>query len=347
MRVLVTGHNGYIGCVLAPMLKEHGCDVVGLDTDFYRTCTYGKNPSIFPEIVKDIRNVRVEDLKGFEAVIHLAALSNDPLSDLDPPLTYELNHEATIHLAKMAKAAGVRRFIFSSSCSNYGAAGEDWLTEESNLNPITPYGHSKVLSEKDLQKLACDTFHPTYMRSATAYGYSPRLRFDLVLNNLTAWAYTTGNIHLKSKGNSWRPIVHIEDISRAFTAALTAPIELIHNEAFNVGITEENFQVRDIAQIVQLNMPDCQITFSADAQEDKRSYRVDFTKIHRALPNYQPQWTAYKGVGELLDSFKEYGLELNEFEGPRYRRVSHIKKLIKQDSIDSKLYWTQKEMQKS
>ena len=345
MHVLVTGHRGYIGSVMLPMLLSEGFEVTGLDSDLYSTCSYGKEPPSCREITKDIRDVTVMDLRGVDAVIHLAGLSNDPLSDLDPPLTYDINHEGTIHLAKIAKAAGVPRFIFSSSCSNYGSAGEDWVNEESDLNPVTPYGHSKVLSEIDLKTLANDEFHPTYMRSATAYGYSPRLRFDLVLNNLTAWAFTTSKIHLKSKGDAWRPIVHIEDISRAFLAVLKAPVEIVHDQAFNVGITEENFKVSDIAQIVQLHMSDCQIEFSPDAQSDKRSYRVDFSKIHNTLRDFSPVWTAYKGIEELLDAFNEFGLELDEFEGPKYRRVSHIQSLLKNTQVDPSLRWLIKEKQ--
>ncbi|HKJ31285.1 MAG TPA: SDR family oxidoreductase, partial [Balneolales bacterium] len=251
MKVLVTGHRGYIGTVLVPMLQNEGYVVVGLDSDLYRKCTFGEPlPSDVPSIIKDVRDVDEHDLEGFDAVLHLAGLSNDPLGDLNPELTKEINYRASVRLAELAKNAGVSRFVFSSSCSNYGAGGSDFLDETSELRPVTPYGESKVLVEKDVTELADDHFSPVFLRNATAYGASPRIRFDLVLNNLVAWAYTTGQVYLKSDGTPWRPIVHIEDISRAFLAALKAPKELIHNNTFNVGRTSENYRIREIAEIV-------------------------------------------------------------------------------------------------
>jgi nucleoside-diphosphate-sugar epimerase len=341
MRVLVTGHNGYVGTVMAPMLAAAGHDVVGLDTNLYRGATFGKENGgqKIPTINKDIRDVSGTDLEGFDAVIHLAALSNDPLGDLDPELTHEINYLATVRMAQIAKKMGVKRFIFSSSCSNYGAGGNDWLDERSEFNPVTPYGISKVHSEIDLSKLADDNFSPTLLRSATAYGVSPRLRFDLVMNNLVAWAYTTGQVYLKSDGTSWRPIVHIEDMSRAFLAVLNAPRELVHNQAFNVGRTDENYRIRELAEIVAETVPGSHIEFAEGAEPDKRNYRVNCDKIVNCLPEYQPQWTARKGAQQLYETYQQTGLQLEEFEGPRYRRITHIKHLIESGQLDAKLRW--------
>ena len=260
---------------------------------------------LFLKLKKDVRDVVVEDLVGFEAVLHLAGLSNDPLGNLNPTLTHDINYLATVRLGQLAKQAGASRYIFSSSCSNYGAGGEDWLTEESAFNPVTPYGVSKVKSEQGLAELASDDFSPTYLRNATAFGVSPRLRFDLVLNNLTAWAFTTGRIFIKSDGTPWRPIVHIEDISRAFLAALHAPREKVHNEAFNVGRNEDNYQIRELADIVKAILPDCRIEYAEDAGPDKRCYRVDCSKIKRVLPEFDPQWDATKGVQELYEAYQK------------------------------------------
>ncbi|MEM7113411.1 MAG: SDR family oxidoreductase [Chloroflexota bacterium] len=341
MRVLVTGHNGYVGTVMMPMLLAAGHDAVGLDTNLYAGATFGKelDTPYFPAVNKDIRDITLDDLVSFDAVIHLAGLSNDPLGDLNPQLTYDINYRASVRLARLAKQAGVERFIFSSSCSNYGAGGQDWLDENSSFNPVTPYGRSKVMVEQALVDLADDNFSPTYLRSATAYGVSPRLRFDLVINNLVAWAYTTGRVYLKSDGTPWRPVVHIEDMSRAFLAVLEAPREVIHNEAFNVGRPEENYRISELADIVAETVPGSRIEYAAGAGPDKRCYRVDSSKIARLLPAYQPQWTARRGAAELYAAYQAVGLEPDEFEGPRYRRIHHIKQLLAHGRLQSNLRW--------
>lgn len=341
MRVLVTGHNGYVGTVMVPMLQEVGHDVVGMDTNLYQACTFGEDTTVkIPAIEKDIRDITAADLDGFDAVIHLAGLSNDPLGDLNPSLTYKINHQASVRMAQLAKEVGVKRFIFSSSCSNYGAGLSDWLTEESPFNPVTPYGRSKVMVEQEVAQLADDNFSPIFMRSGTAYGVSPRLRFDLVLNNLTAWAYTTGKVLLKSDGSPWRPVVHIRDMSLAFVAALNASREAIHNEAFNVGRPKENYRIRELAQIVAEVVPGSHVEFAEGAGPDKRNYRVDSSKIARMLPDYKPQWTARKGAEELYQAYKAADLQPDEFEGPNFRRIHHIKKLLANGALTDELRWT-------
>lgn len=324
---------------MVPMLIDKKYDVVGFDSDLYERSTFGNGIIEIPEIKKDIRDVELKDLEGFDAVFHLAGLSNDPLGNLNPGLTEEINYLASVKLAKLAKKAGVSRFVFSSSCSNYGAGGEDWLNEESAFNPVTPYGVSKVKVEQDVSQLADDNFSPTFLRNATAYGVSPRLRFDLVLNNLVAWALTKGLVYIKSDGSPWRPIVHIEDISRAFIAVLEAPKEAIHNEAFNVGRNEDNYQIRDLANIVKETVPNCQIEYAADAGPDKRCYRVNCSKIMQVLPDFKPQWDARKGAIELYEAYQKVGLTLEEFEGSRYQRIAHIKYLLSQDLLDENLRW--------
>jgi nucleoside-diphosphate-sugar epimerase len=339
MRVMLTGHKGYIGTVLVSMLTAAGHDVVGLDSDLYERCTFGAQVPVVPQIRKDIRDVQPADLEGYQAVIHLAALSNDPLGNLNPDLTYQINHAASVRLAKLAKEAGVERFLFSSSCSTYGAAGDAMLTEEAEFNPVTPYAQSKVLVEQDLARLADSNFSPTYLRNATAYGVSPRHRFDLVLNNLVAWAFTTGLVYLKSDGTPWRPIIHIEDISRAFMAVLDAPREEVHNQAFNVGINEENYRIRELAEIVKETVPGCRIEYAPDAEPDTRTYRVDFSKITQALPEFKPRWDARRGAEELYTAYHKYGLSLEDFEGPRYKRIDHIKQLLGSGELDANLRW--------
>ncbi len=339
MRVIVTGHKGYIGTVLTPMLLAQGHEVIGYDSDLYKRCTFGEGMVEVPEILKDIRDAEAADLQGVDAIMHLAGLSNDPLGDLNPQLTYAINHEASVRLAKLAKQAGVGRFIFSSSCSNYGAAGDNPIDENGAFNPVTPYGESKVMVERDVAKLADGKFTPTFLRNATAYGVSPRLRFDLVLNNLVAWAFTTGEVYLKSDGSPWRPIVHIEDISRAFVAALHAPVERVHNQAFNVGRTTENFRIRELAEIVRDTVPGCKIAFAEGAGPDKRNYRVNCDKLPKVLPEFEPQWDARRGAQELYEAYERIGIGLEDFEGPRYKRVDHIKMLLGTGELDAALRW--------
>lgn len=337
MRVLVTGHLGYIGVVLTPMLLARGHSVVGLDSDLYRRCTYeaGGRIAAVPNIAKDVRDVEPSDLLGFDAVIHLAGLSNDPLGDLEPELTYDINHRASVRLAEMSKRAGVSRFIFSSSCSNYGAAGDNMLDEQAAFNPVTPYGKSKVMVERDVAPMADDRFSPVFLRNATACGVSARLRFDLVVNNLTAWAYTTGQVLIKSDGTPWRPIVHIQDISSAFIAMLGAPREAVHGQAFNVCATTENYRVRDLAEIVRKTVPGSTVQFAQDASPDKRNYRVRGDKFAAAFPDFAPRWTVEKAAQELKAAFEKGGLKTEEFEGPRYKRVAHLRTLIDEGVLDA------------
>ena len=339
MRILVTGHKGYIGTVMVPMLLGAGHDVVGLDSDLFRQCTFGPGIHDVPEERLDLRDAQTRQLEGFDAVVHLGALSNDPLSDLNPDITYDINHVASVRLAQLAKQAGVARFLYSSSCSSYGQAGDALVDETAELHPITAYAISKVRVEQDVTKLADDRFSPTFLRNATAYGVSPRLRFDLVLNNLVAWAYAQGRVHIKSDGTPWRPIVHIEDISRAFLAVLAAPRDVVHNQAFNVGQTEENYRIRELADIVQDVVPGSRIEYAKDGGPDPRCYRVDFGKIHRMLPEFKPQWNARRGAEELYEAYQAVGLVIDDCEGPRFKRIDHLKQLLAAGRLDPTLRW--------
>ena len=339
MRVLVTGHKGYIGTVMTPMLLRAGHSVMGLDSDLFRECTFSDGIRDVPEIRVDLRDVQTRHLDGFDAVLHLAALSNDPLGDLNPEITYDINHAASVRLARLAKQAGVPRFLYSSSCSSYGKAGDDLVDETAELRPITPYAISKVRVEQDVARLADDHFSPTFLRNATAYGVSPRLRFDLVLNNLTAWAYAKGRVHIKSDGTPWRPIVHIEDIARAFLAVLDAPRHIVHNQALNVGQTGENYRIRELAEIVQDVVPGARIEYATDGGPDPRSYRVDFAKIHRVLSQFKPEWTARRGAEELYAAYRVGGLVIEDCEGPRFKRIDHLKQLLATGRVDATLRW--------
>lgn len=339
MKILLTGHTGYIGAVAGPMLLAAGHEVVGLDTGLFEGCDFGSAPLQLSEIHKDMRDLKARDLEGFDSVVHLAALSNDPLGNLNAGITYEINHHASLRLAELAKAAGVKRFVFSSSCSTYGSAGDDFLTETASLNPVTPYAESKVLLEQALSRLADDRFSPTYMRNATAYGVSPRLRLDVVLNDLVAAAYTTGRVHIKSDGTPWRPIVHIRDIIAAMLAVLDAPVDAVHDEIFNVGQTTENYRISQLADIVVETVPGCQLEYASGGGPDKRCYRVNCDKIRRVLPDFVPQWTARRGAQELYDAYRTAGLTLADIEPGRYVRLSRIHKLMSVGRLDESLRW--------
>ena len=339
MKVLVTGHNGYIGSILTPMLQSKGHDVLGLDAYYFEDCTLGNERSKIPFIRKDLRDLTEEDVHGVDAVIHLAALSNDPLGDLDAKLTYDINFHASAHLARLAKAAGASRFLFSSSCSMYGAAADDLLTEVSPFNPVTPYAVSKVQTEEELDKLADEDFSPVYLRNATAYGFSPRFRADIVLNNLVGWAFTTGEVRIMSDGTPWRPLIHVEDIARAFVAILEAPREKIHNQAFNVGVNGENYQIRDLADLVEEIVPGCHIQYAGQGGPDPRNYRVDFSKLATHVKSFVPKWNARLGTKELFEVYRRAGLTLDDFQGRKFTRLTQIKHLMSSGYLDSALRW--------
>jgi len=336
MRILLTGHKGYIGAVGSTLLRQAGHEVVGLDTDLFAGCDFGDGVPQIPEIRKDIRDLVQADLQGFDGVVHLAALSNDPLGNLNGNLTYDINHHASVRLAQLAKQAGVKRYAFASSCSTYGAAGDDFLDETAGLNPVTAYGESKVFVERDVKRLADANFTPTFMRNATAYGASPRLRLDVVLNDFVAAAVTTGRIFIKSDGTPWRPIVHIRDIMGAVIAVLAAPKELVHNQVFNVGSKAENYRISELADIVK-DVTGAKIEYDPNGGPDKRCYRVTCDKIERVL-GFKTQWTARKGAQELYDAYRKAGL--TDEQRSRYLRIATIQKLLKDGKLDSSLHWT-------
>jgi nucleoside-diphosphate-sugar epimerase len=340
MNVLVTGHEGYIGSVMVPLLQEAGHEVRGLDIGLFNECNFGEAPGLESARWLDIRDAGlVSDFVGVDAVVHLAALCNDPLGDLDAELTYEVNYRASVRLAHLAKQAGVRRFLFSSSCSLYGVAGGDnRLGEDAAFNPITAYGASKVCVERDVARLADESFSPTFLRNATAYGVSPRLRADLVVNNLVGHAVLTGEVRVESDGTPWRPLIHVEDIARAFLAVVQAPRERVHNEAFNVGRTEENYQVRDLARMVAEIVPGSRVCFAPGGGPDPRSYRVDCSKLAAAVPAFQPRFTVQKGIEQLYDAYRTHGLTPHDFAN-RYVRLKHVRRLIDEGRLDATLRW--------
>jgi nucleoside-diphosphate-sugar epimerase len=341
VKILVTGHDGYIGSVFTPMARAAGYAVTGLDAFWFKGCALGPEPEPVPMLRLDVRDAAVEQFRGFDAVVHLAAISNDPLGHLDPERTYEINHLGSVRIAQLAKRAGIERFIFASSCSLYGAASpDDLLTESAPFNPVTPYGESKVLAERDLSILADDGFSPIFLRNATVYGYSPRLRLDLVVNDFVANAFATGEVVIKSDGTPWRPLVHVEDVAKAALAAIEAPRETVHNEAFNVGMTTENYQVRDIADIVTETVSGSRVTYEEGGGPDTRCYRVDFSKAAEGLPGYQPEWTVPDGVRQLVDAYGRHGMTQDDLASPRFVRLRRIQELMRSGALEPTLRWS-------
>ena len=341
MRVLVTGHQGYLGSVLVPRLIAAGHDVVGLDTGFFAPCLIGPPPPDIPTLRLDIRDVGADDLRDVrpEAVAHLAALCNDPLGNLDANLTYDINHHSTIAVAVAAKAVGATRFLFSSSCSLYGAGSSAPLDENAGFEPVTPYGESKIRSEHELATLADDDFSPVYLRNATAYGFSPRLRGDIVVNDLVGHALFTGEVRLQSDGCAWRPLVHAEDIATAFLALLEAPRDLVHNRAFNIGQTTENYLIRDVAELVR-EVVGGTVTYAEGSGTDLRNYRVSCDRIAAEIPGFAPEWTVRKGIEQLAEAYQRHGLTIQALTGPQHQRLRRITELLAAGRLDQSLRWT-------
>jgi nucleoside-diphosphate-sugar epimerase len=339
MRILVTGHKGYIGTVMTPILLDAGHEVIGLDSNLFQGCVFTPGIRSIPELPLDLRDVQRRHLEGFDAVVDLAALSNDSLSNLNPEVTYDINHAASVRLARLAKDAGVPRFLFSSSCSLYGTTNGGHVAETGRLDPVLPYSITKFRVEQDVARLADDGFSPTFLRNATAYGVSPRFNVELVLNNLVAWACTKGSLYIKSDGSGWRPTVHVEDISRAWLAALEAPREVVHSQAFNVGLTEENYSIRQLAEIVQEVVPGARFEYAKNPAPTTRSYRVDFGKIQRLLPEFKPRWNVRLGAKQLYAAYRNAGFAFEDCEGPRFNRVVWLKQLLAAGRLNAALRW--------
>lgn len=343
MRVLLTGSDGYIGAVMMPVLEAAGHEVKGVDTLFFAGCDFGVDGGGAAALREDVRDLPAGRLSGFDAVVHLAALCNDPIGDLNPAWTEDINYRASVRLASLAKEAGVRRFIFASSCSIYGASGADAVTEDSPLQPLTAYAVSKVRTEEALGAMADASFSPVFLRNATAYGVSPRLRVDVVLNNLTAWAHCTGKIKIMSDGTPWRPLVHVEDICRTAAAVLEAPLEAVHNQAFNVGRDDENYQVKDLAEIVRRAVPGCEIEYAGGASPDQRTYRVCFAKLNKALPGFRLLWNAQRGAEQLREAFVANHFGVDDLTGRKYTRLAQLRYLLELNALDETLRWRNRE----